>query len=194
MPVIYITGLGDNNPKNQIFLVNLWKIHRVKPVFFRVGWEDDEAFSTKLNRLSDLVDKLYTSYGKVGLFATSAGVSMAFHGYASRPDKILGVVSICGKIGRPEYVLDRVKQKNPSFAESMSRLPETLSVLTPKIRKSIICVVPLADKIVDTQDQSLAHAQLRRAFSFGHVSTIALQISLFSGKNLRFLKKLQQKL
>lgn len=190
MRIIYITGLGDDNPTDQRCIVRFWKVYGITPVFFQVDWSSDESFDDKLKRLLDCIDKAYETSGrKVGVIAASAGVSAALHAYARRLDVITGIVSICGKIGRPEYVLDVVKKHNPAFAESMDMLSQTVDSIPLEARKRILCLIPFADRVVDTQDQALNGAINRRVWSTGHVVTIATQLTIGAYKNIRFLRK-----
>ncbi len=189
MHVIYITGLGDDMPSPQQRAIKTWKLYGVEPIFFQSNWESKETFEEKLQRLRNAIDKAYvTSQKEVGLIAASAGVSLALHAYAHQKDVVAGVVSICGKIGRPEYVLDRVKRRSPSFARSMDVLPQTLSLLSPAERKHILCVVPFIDEVVATKDQVLEGAFMRRSWSIEHAVTIGYQLVFGAYKNCRFLR------
>lgn len=187
--VIYITGLGDDDPINQRRAVKLWKMYGVEPVFFQVHWSSNETFDDKLSRLLECVDEAYEASGrKVGVIAVSAGASIALHAYMHRLDIITGIVSICGKIGRPEYVFDVVKSRNPAFATSMNKLSATIDSIPLDARKRIMCLYPFADRIVDPGDQVLDGAMSRRVWSVGHVVTITLQITLGAFRNIRYLR------
>lgn len=189
MHVIYITGLGDDMPSPQKRAIKTWKLYGVEPIFFQSNWESKETFEEKLQRLRNAIDKAYvTSQKEVGLIAASAGASLALHAYAHQKDKVAGVVSICGKIGRPEYVLDRVKRRSPSFARSMDVLPQTISLLSPIERRHTLCVVPFFDEVVAIKDQVLEGASVRRSWSVEHAVTIGYQLVFGGYKNCRFLR------
>ncbi len=187
MHVIYITGLGDRKATWQHRAVKSWRLYGVTPHFFRVGWADDETFSYKFKELLKLIDDLEKNGEKVGLVAVSAGASMALHAFVERRS-VIGVVTICGKLQRPETVVEYVKRENPAFAESMTLLPTTLRNLTPSMRRRLYCIYPLSDHRVSVADQCIKGANRRRVYSFGHVLTIATQIIFGAHRNLRFLK------
>lgn len=170
-------------------------MYGVEPIFFQSKWEDKETFDEKLERLCKTINDSYvaSSDKKVGLIGASAGVSMALHAYAQQTNKVAGVVSICGKIGRPEHVLDRVKRRSPPFAQSMDTLPQTLSLLSHTERKRILCVVPFFDEVVATKDQTLEGAFMRRSWGVGHATTIGYQLIIGAYKNCQFLQNLLKK-
>lgn len=191
MHVIYITGLGDNQPTWQIRVVTkVWKIYGVTPHFFRVGWAEG-SLSEKLTRLDKLITDLQSKDQQpIGIVGVSAGASLALHTFAAHTDVVSGVVTVCGKIANPDKVLESVRRQNLAFAESMVKLSKTLNALTPELRKRILCVYPLTDRIVAIQDQHINGAHKRRAYTFGHVLTIAVQLVFGARKNLQFLRKL----
>lgn len=190
MDIIYVTGLGDDDPKWQFRVVmRTWQLYGIRPHFFRVGWTE-ETLTQKLRHLTRLIDDLYTeSRQPVGVVGVSAGASLALQVFISRPESVAGVVTICGKILHPENVGQGVKRQNRAFAESMSRMPDTLQALTPRLKDRLLCIYPLTDRIVATQEQHVAGAHSRRVFSFGHIFSIAVQIVFGARKNIRFLKQ-----
>lgn len=190
MHIIYITGLGDQEAVWQRRAVRLWRLYGVKPYFFQVRWADGEPFSQKLKRLEDLVTKLQRNSGQqVGIVAVSAGASLGLHILVKRSEAIAGVVTICGKLLHPEAVMKSITQENPAFAESMSLMPETLSKCTPEILGKLLCVSPLADRVVSLHDQYIEGAHRRRAYSFGHAFTIGAQLVFGIRRNANFLKQ-----
>lgn len=195
MHVIYITGLGDDMPSLQKRAIKTWKMYGVEPIFFQSNWESKETFDKKIERLCKTINDSYlaSSDKKVGLIAASAGVSIALHAYAQQTNKVAGVVSICGKIGRPEYVLDRIKRRSPTFARSMDMLPQTLSLLSSAERERVLCVVPFFDEVVATKDQVLEGALVRRSWSIEHAITIGYQLVFGAYKNCLFLRDLVKK-
>jgi hypothetical protein len=189
MYVIYIPGLGDHSPTLQRAVVKTWHLYRVKPHFFHVGWADGEPFAIKLRRLLHLIDQLHQKDSEpVGIIAASAGVSLALHAYQENPSCICGVVSICGKINRTEGTIASIRRQNPSFSESMDMLPGTISKIPSESRKNVLCVYPIVDRIVPLQDQVLDGAHRRKSWTFGHVVTIAAQLTIASYRNIIFLK------
>jgi len=190
MHVIYITGLGDSRPVWQFRVVmKTWQLYGVKPYFFKVDWANGTLIE-KLERLDRLITDLSSKdHRKVGLIGISAGASLALHTFVSHPDNVTGIVTICGKILRPESIHEMVKSQNPAFAESMAFMPDTLQKLTPELKSRLLCVYPLIDMVVATQDQHVPGARKRRVFSFGHGFSIALQLTFGARKNIRLLKQ-----
>lgn len=189
MHVIYITGLGDNNPKWQRRAVRVWKIYGITPHFFQVDWANGEDFSLKLARLLKQIDELATQTLPVGIVAVSAGASMALHAFAAAPKQIAGVVTICGKIQHPDKVERTIRRNNTAFAHSMDILPASLAKIAKGNRKKILCLYPFVDGYVPIVDQRLDGAVNKRSYSFGHAPTILVQITFGIRRSLRFLRQ-----
>lgn len=190
MHVIYITGLGDEDPKWQLRVVTkTWQLYNVDPYFFRVGWADG-TLGEKLERLDRVITNLHNKDRQpIGIVGISAGASLALHTFVARPDAIAGVVTVCGKILRPENVREETKRYSPAFAESMSRMPGTLDALTSELKRRILCVYPLADEVVAVQDQHIKDVYTRRVYSVGHGFSIATQLLFGARKNIHFLRR-----
>lgn len=194
MHVIYITGLGDRHPVWQVRAVmKTWRLYGITPHFFRVGWGDGESLQAKLDRLERLIDTLHNAGNqKVGIVSVSAGASLALHLYAVRQNKVAGVVTICGKLLHPEGVGKEIRRQNPAFHESMEQISGTIQKLSTEDRKKILCVYPLVDRRVPVEDQYIEAAHKRRAYTLGHVFSIAVQLIFGARKNIAFLQQVER--
>lgn len=189
--IIYIRGLGDNLAIGQQIAVALWRAYAVEPHFFAHKWSGPEMYEAKQERLLKLIDTLHEKSGQpVGLIGSSAGASLALNAYAERKDKVKGVVSICGKILRPETLDPERMKKNLAFYDSMKRVENSLKQLSREDRTKIRSVYSSGDRMVRPQDSIIDGAHNVLTGSTGHARTILLQITLGAKANLDFLKQL----
>jgi pimeloyl-ACP methyl ester carboxylesterase len=187
--VIYIPGIGDNKYLIQGILVWLWRFYGVKAVTRTMNWADGEGFDEKLTRLLVEIDAHLAKGHKVSLVAASAGASAALNAFAARPNGISGVVSICGKIRRPESVSETTYRINPAFKQSMLLLQKSLGQLGPEERKRILNLHPLSDPVVPPTDTIVEGSQEKIMKTMGHSMGIIVALSIYGRYICRFLKQ-----
>lgn len=186
--LIYITGLGDSDPKGQRKAVSLWHWWGVKAEMFQVKWADKEPWEPKLERLLARIDELAKD-NAVGLVAASAGASAAINAYAARKRKLIGMVLIAGKVNRPDAIGQNYRQKNPAFITSAQDSVKALASLTDTDRSRILSRYALADELVTKADSRIPGARNRLVPSIGHFLTIATQITVGAPSFIYFLKR-----
>jgi len=189
--LIYITGLGDQNPNGQRRAVANWKRWGVEAELFQVYWSKGE-WAPKLQALLARIDTLTKEGKDVGLVGASAGASAAINAYAARKDKIVGCVLIAGKVNRPQTVGQHYRKENPAFVTSIYDCEKALKTLDALYRQRILSRYALIDETVYKLDSRIQGAHNRLVPTVGHVPTIALQITLGVPSFVRFLKKQQK--
>lgn len=187
--IIYVPGLGDQNPNRQRAIVKTWRWWGVTAELFQMNWADDVAWDTKFNKLLQRIDELIDAGSKVGLVGASAGSSAVINAYAARTTKIVGVVSIAGKINRAHKIGDGYRRKNPSFVDSAEACRDALASIGPKDRKRILSRYGLADEVVYKPDSRVDGAVNRLVPMVGHVPVIATQLLFGAPGFIRFLKR-----
>lgn len=190
--IIYVTGLGDRNPRGQRRAVSLWRIYGVEPEFCQMNWGDKGPWQPKFDRLLKMVDDAYDEGKPVGIVGVSAGASAAINAFAARKDKIAGVVLIAGKVNRPETVGESYKRNNKAFVTSVNQSPESLSELDDADRVRILSLYALKDERVAKADSFIPNAHNVWVPSIGHFFTIALQITLGASGFIYFLRKVSK--
>src|SRR4051812_42314650 len=137
--VIYIPGLGQDQPRAQQMLISTWRVWGVKPVLFSMAWNDERPYVHKFEQLLETIDTFTANGYKVSLVAASAGAGTGVNAFAARKDVVNGLVCICGKINHPEEIDPRYRDKNPSFVDSAERVPASLENLkAPKYLRRIM--------------------------------------------------------
>lgn len=190
--IIYIPGLGDRKTYAwaQKFALNLWRSKNVMPYYFAVGWADKhESYEQKRSRLIKAIDTAIHDGYTVSVVAASAGANLAVTALATRPERIHRVVSICGKINRPESVSDAILALNPAFKDAMADSQHSLQKLTQETRKKILIVRALRDSYVPAADGAVPGAHMRVIYSIGHALSIFMAITIFRHVCLRFIRR-----
>lgn len=189
LQVVYVPGLGDiHNGRPQYLLTRLWRLYGVTTYYFPVGWNDDEPFTQKLDRLLQLIDKL-SKNGRVMLFGTSAGASLAINAFAKTQEQIDGVVLLCGKINNPHTISKQRYWQNPAFEASMNMVASSLATLSPQQRANILSMKPLADVIVPPADTFIEGSRSKTVFMWGHSVSIVFALIFYGFSISRFLKR-----
>ena len=186
--VIYIPGLGDENPGRQRMAVRTWRWWGVEAELIQMIWSDATPWEDKFERLLARIDALHAEGKSVGIVAASAGASAAINAYAVRKDAIVGVVLLAGKVNRPEAVGANYRQKFPSFIESLDACQPALASLSASERGNILSRYAVYDEIVDEADSIIPDAVNQKRYIPGHVPLIATQIIFGAPSFLRFLK------
>ncbi|PIZ62904.1 hypothetical protein COY17_01630 [Candidatus Saccharibacteria bacterium CG_4_10_14_0_2_um_filter_52_9] len=187
--LIYIPGLGDDDPGGQHWAVNTWHWWGVESELFQMKWADDVKWEVKFGRLLARIDELIKDDRTVGLVGASAGGSAVINAFAARKDRVVGVVLIAGKVNRPEAIGARYRQNNPSFIESAYAAPLALKTLNAKDRRRILSRYALADETVYKPDSRIPGARNRLSPTIGHAPTIGLQLIIGAPSFIRWLKR-----
>lgn len=189
LAVIYLPGLGDRNPRGQRFVVRLWRLWGVRAELFHMNWGDGEAWQPKFDRLLKRIDELAAEGKSIGLVGASAGAGAVINAWAARPDKVVGAVTIAGKINHPETIGPKYSMGNLAFVESARMVPASLEKLSTEDRQRLLSIFSIADPVVAKRDSQVAGARNRYTVIMGHSTTIAIQITLGAPGFLWFLKR-----
>lgn len=185
--VIYVPGLGDKHSRLQARIIGSWRRHGIEAHFFKMGWADDEPYSSKLARLNDKINEL-AKKGTVSLVGVSAGASAVLNTYAKRPKDIHRVITICGKILRPETVQQWRYRANPAFKGSMEMLSSSIASMGGAERDRVLTIKPLWDGVVNVDDAVLPGAPEKTVPTFGHAFSIVCTI-LFDARSIAKIVK-----
>lgn len=173
-------GLGDAKAFMQPNVLRAWRLYGLHVHYFPLGWADKEAFEPKLKRILSKIDELTAQDKKVALIGISAGASAVINAYVERKDKISSLVYICGKIQNPQTVHERTFQQNPAFKDSMKMLENSLGQLSESDKQKMLSMRPISDSTVPVADTKLHGVREKVIFSFGHLLSIAVAITLVS--------------
>lgn len=189
--VIIIPGLGDGVALMEL-ATRHWRTRGLNTLVYSVGWRDDErSFTPKLTRLLELIDTLHESDKRVSLVGTSAGGSAVLNAFIERQDAVHRVINVCGRLRvgptKGLWAFDAKTKSSPAFADSVTMCETHQNTMQENSLKRVMTVVPLFDEIVPKETVGLQGAHNRIFPSIGHVTSIALLMTLFSSQLTTFL-------
>ena len=188
--VIYIPGIGDNKPYYQPQLINFWRFYGIKVHYHPVIWRSqDEDWTSKLNKISKLIDELYQQGFRVSLVGVSAGASAALNAYAADKRKIRGIVYICGKLKHPETISKRYYQRNPAFKSSLAEAQLNIEKLSDEDKSKMLNLRPLYDQTVPVSHTEISGVRRLRMLSVYHVPSIFIAITLYGPLIAKFIRR-----
>ncbi|OGB61757.1 hypothetical protein A2Y26_00095 [candidate division CPR2 bacterium GWD2_39_7] len=181
--IIFIPGLKDNDNKTLAyrFFAFYCKRKGITLHFFKMGWQDNESFDKKLQKLIKLIDDLATGDNKVGLIGSSAGGSVALNAFAKRSDNISKVINICGRLRAGQNVrpsLEQVARKSLAFKESVLTFEKIEPSLTKVQRQKVITIRGIYDEIVPVSTIPLEGAVNKKILCIEH--SLSIRIAFFS--------------
>ena len=176
LTLIYVPGLFDRIKWVQFLqrkAVDTWRPLGVRPQGFVMGWSLDAAFDDRLGELEKLVDAALARGDQVALVGASAGATAVLALLAKSPEKISAVVTICGKIHRPDNIPEPVLEVNTVFDQGLDELSTRLGTLGKAELGRTLALHAYRDHIVPPEDAVLEGAHNRQIPALGHVPGIA---------------------
>lgn len=189
--VIIIPGLGDRTAFIEKATLN-WRKRGLEPEVVPFCWGDaSSSFDDKLSYLLTIVDQRATK-GEVSLVGTSAGGSAAVNALLERPDQIMRVVNICGRLKRGLgglRSLERMSSSNPAFRHSVELLEDRMKSVTPEQRLRMMTVrALLGDEYVPADTIAIPGSNNIVIPTGEHIFSIGAALTVFSKPILDFLQ------
>lgn len=170
--IIYIPGLGDRYDIIRRSCLWTWRLYGANVQLVASEWRGDEALDVKINRIKQTVQTHVNRGRRVVLLGESAGGSLALNTYATMPETIAGVVTLCGKNTRADNVSPRLYRHNPAFRASMQQVDVAARQLTRQQRQRVTSVYPLWDAYVPRVDTLIPDCRQVKLYSVGHLTSI----------------------
>jgi len=190
--VIIVPGLGNGVHKHT-WATEKWKNFGLIPHIFDAQWTINEPdLQPKLASAIDLVDELFSHENKISLVGNSAGSSFVLNVFNQRKDKIHKVIINCGRVRTgdwPWFTFRQATTSSSSFKESVLKSEKAILTLSWKDKKKILTLRPLFDEVVPYDTVPIDGAINEITPSIGHVLSIALNMTLFSGRIRKFLQE-----
>lgn len=187
--IIYIPGLGDERIAGQQKAVTFWHHYGVTPHVLQMNWANNEPFTKKLQKITDLIDYLAINGNKVSLVGVSAGASATLNAFALRANHVHRVALICGEIRLGARIGANYRRKNPAFVESKDHLHDSIALLHAQSRAKIVSYHPITDMTVPPSHTKLSGATSKIMPAFGHFWGITYGITFGAFGVVRWLKK-----
>jgi len=189
--IIYIPGFGDRYDVIRRPLFNCWRIHGISTEFVPMNWRSAENYTDKLARIDGAIGR---AKGKrVVLIGESAGGSMVVAAHAKRYSELHQSMTISGKNRHAATVAPRFYCKYTAFRDATQAADIAILHLSDNALRSFVSFYPLFDGVVPIQDASIPRARFIRLYSIGHLFTILMALTIFSGYIVRVARRLEHK-
>lgn len=188
--IIYIPGLGDGYDGLRRAGLFTWHLWGVSTELVPMQWYGGGDLATRHTMVAAAIDRAQQRGRRVILVGESAGASLAINVASRRPD-IHGLMTICGIVSSRAEVSAAIRKKSPAFNQSLAQLEGDVRELD---LAKVCNVRAVVDSIVPRQSSVIPGATERVVWSVGHVTTVALCLSVYSGLLVHFaraIKKLQ---
>ncbi len=178
--ILYIPGLGDGYDHYRQKALRLWSLFGVQAQLLPMKWYGDEAYDKKYVRASRIINDIAQQGHRITLVGESAGGSMAINLFADHPS-VDSLITIAGVNKGSTPIASRTLQRGPAFADSRQGIGASLDRIDDERRRAIHTVSAWWDPVVRAQYSQVAGATNHRVWSVGHLTTVALCLTLFSG-------------
>lgn len=185
---IYIPGLGDGYDGLRRAGLFTWRLWGVTTELVPMQWYGGGDLSARYDAVIAAIDRAQLDDRQVVVVGESAGASLAIDVAARRPD-IYGLMTICGIASPRAEVSSVIREKSPAFNQSLNRLAQALSELD---LAKVCNVRAVVDSVVPKRSSTIAGAQQRVVWGFGHLATITLCLSLYGGLLIYFARRIRK--
>lgn len=182
MHLLVIGGLGDHDQLMRLTLP-IWRLHGFEPRYEPFFWQlQDANLSARLEPILAWLDALPRGE-KVVVVGTSAGGVVATLLLLMRPSRIARIVAISSPLNRFHH------SKNRLLNQALNELKGQLSSANNVLKGRIGSFRGKADAIVEPTYSVVPGVHNQQLPTRGHVWTIALALTLYSGRLASYLKQ-----
>lgn len=186
--IIYIPGLGDGYDGLRRAGLLTWQLWGVSTELVPMKWYGGGDLATRCAMVAAAIDRAQRRGRRVILVGESAGASLAIN-VASRRSDIHGLMTICGIVNSRAEVSSTIRKKSPAFNQSLAQLEHDIRELD----LAKVCNVRAGvDSIVPKRSSVIPGATQRIIWSVGHVTTVALCLSVYGGLLVRFARAIKK--
>jgi pimeloyl-ACP methyl ester carboxylesterase len=186
--ILYIPGLGSGYDRYRKYALRVWSLFGVDVQLLPMNWYDGQPYECKFNQASDLIRQLLKAGKRVTLVGESAGGSMAINLFAAHPE-VARLITVAGVNKASTPIMSKTLRRGPAFAASRQQLAGALPKISDRRRRNIHTLSGLIDNVVASPFSTIPGTNHRRVWSIGHVSTIALCLTLLCGYIVFLAKK-----
>jgi pimeloyl-ACP methyl ester carboxylesterase len=151
-------------------------------------WYGGGDLATRYATVTAAIDRAQQRGRRVILVGESAGASLAINVASRRPD-IHGLMTICGIVNSRAEVSSVIRKKSTAFNQSLAQLEYDIRELD---LAKVCNVRAVVDSIVPRRSSVIPGATQRIVWSVGHVTTVALCLSVYGGLLVRFVRAIKK--
>lgn len=178
--IFYIPGLGDSYDDYREKALKGWSVFGVAATLVPMKWYDGGTYEERFRYASGVIAEATARPGRVTVIGESAGGSMAINLFAAN-DRIDSLVTIAGVNTTSTPVAQRTLRRGPAFATSRQYVDESLDAISDVRKRRIHTIRAWSDNVVQPKYSQVAGAYNHSLWSVGHLSTIALCLTVLAG-------------
>lgn len=171
--LVIIPGLGDRKWLYSI-IKPIWYALGFKTYIFKYGWNNSKANSnTAHQNIIDFIDTIQSK--QVYLLGASAGGTAAVNILASRPSKIIKVVTICTPYSQAPHL------NNHLIISSIDQLQLGIQSMDQQTKNKILAIYSRHDQTVPAKHSKPTDIKSKRLSIPGHNLSIVFSLTILSG-------------
>ncbi len=186
--IIYVPGIGDANLMGRQRAFKLWRYTNVSVQICPMDWGQDEPWSQKLDRLSELIRSLDSESTSITLVGESAGASAVTQALVANNDQVDGVVLLCGKSQYPELLGSSYTSRNPALKAAVTASASAIAQLTADQKARILNLHAAFDPIVPVKETKIPGVKNSTIPMIGHVTSIAFALLVWNWRIIQHAK------
>ena len=185
--IIYLPGFGDNYDIGRRAALWGWRIFGVTAQHVPMRWNSTESYAEKYARIDEAINE--AAGKRIVIIGESASGSMALAAYAKRCHDLYKVITISGKNNNPASVAPRLYRQHTAFRDALAAAEIATKQLSQVDRQNFVAFYPLYDEVIPIKEAVIPDCQLIRLFSIGHLFTVALALTIYSGYIVHIAKR-----
>lgn len=146
------------------------------------GWNsaDPASYAERLRKLVDFAQSLE---GSIYMLGVSAGGPTSVNCYAALPEKVAKVATLCSPLAAFK------RPVNPLLEVAISDTTQNLTSMSQETKQKILSLHAVYDQVVPVNLSRIDGVQQKTLFSFWHVPSIVLGLTIFSLPIMHFFKQ-----
>lgn len=169
---IYVPGLGDRFDGLRRFALKRWNSNTTTATLVSMGWSNkSETAEQKYDRLKTVIQK--SPCDRVVVVGESAGGPMALLALSRLPNKVHGVITICGYNHGSADVHEHHRRNSPAFFATVQMTEKLIDTFTSAVRRRITTVYSTKDRVVEPHHTKIHGAHKIELHTKGHFTNIA---------------------
>lgn len=172
---LYLNGLGDGRQQwHGKFAMRWWDKNDTPLEHFPVDWYAEPELDQLIESITQTVDELLRTAGRVAIIGSSASGSLAINVFHANRNKDIVVINAHGRLAKVNYSpeqgmsLENRAKRSSTFYQSVERAEEAILDLTDEEKRRILVLTQLTDMVVPMETMAIPGARTHRSIAFGH--------------------------
>jgi hypothetical protein len=172
---LYLNGLGDGQQHwHEKLVMRWWDKHDTPLEHFSIDWYAEPELEQLVESISQRVDELLRTAGRVAIIGSSASGSLAINILRANKGKDVVVINAHGRLAKGNYSperrmsLENRAKESTTFYQSVEQAEVIISDLTEEEKRRILVLTQLTDMVVPLETMAVPGAKTHQSIAFGH--------------------------